>query len=57
MKQVLNRLREPSTWSGLAGLAVMAGMTQEEYTQYVLVGTGVIGFALSVFFPEQGKRG
>ena len=56
MKQILLRLREPSTWSGLAGLALVLGMTQDEFSKYALAIAGAIGFIFAVAFPEQGKK-
>ena len=54
-RALLTRLSEPSTWSGLAGLAVLLGMTQEEYIQYTLAITGLIGFVLAVILPEKSQ--
>ena len=56
MTKILHRLREPSTWSGLAGLAVLLGMTQDEWAQYSLAITGAIGFAIAILAPEQGPK-
>ena len=56
MHTILKRLSEPSTWSGLAGLALLLGMTQEEYTKYTLAIIGGVGFLLAVAFPEKGDK-
>jgi hypothetical protein len=56
MDFIINRLREPSTWSGIAALAVALGMgippgTVEAITQ---VGVGLAGLA-AVVLRERGK--
>lgn len=56
MNFILNRLREPSTWSGLASIAVALGLgfppgTIEAITQ---IGIGIAGLA-GVVLSERGK--
>lgn len=55
MHFILNRLREPSTWSGLASFAIALGLgippgTLEAVTQ---IGIGVAGLA-GVLLSERG---
>lgn len=54
MNAVLNRLREPSTWAGLAVLAqIVAGPGSEALGQSIAqVGTGLAGL-LAVFLAEK----
>lgn len=50
----LNRLREPSTWAGIGGLAVQLGANPDK----VNVASQVVGCvlaALAVFLPERSK--
>lgn len=56
MVKIIARLREPSTYSGLAGVAILLGMTQEGFAQYVLAVSGLVGFVASVFLPEKGEN-
>lgn len=56
MSFIFNRLREPSTWSGLAAVAVSLGLgvppgTIEAVTQ---IGVGLFGLA-GIFLPERLK--
>jgi len=56
MEFIFNRMREPSTWSGLASLAVAFGLgippgTVEAVTQ---LGVGIAGLA-AVFLRERGQ--
>lgn len=58
MEFILNRIREPSTWSGIASLAVAFGLgippgTVEAVTQ---VGVGVAGL-FAVFLRERAGNG
>ena len=56
MNFIINRLREPSTWSGIASIAVALGLgippgALEAVTQ---IGVGLAGLA-GVFLAEKGK--
>jgi hypothetical protein len=53
--QVLALLREPSTWSGLAVLAVLAGMTIEQFQAIANAGAAVAA-AVSVLKREGPSR-
>ena len=47
----LNRAKEPSTWAGLAGLAVVFGVTAEQWS---MVGNAVaaVAAAIAMFIAE-----
>lgn len=56
MQYILNRFREPSTWSGIASIAVALGLgippgTVEAVTQ---VGVGLAGLA-AIFLREKSQ--
>lgn len=58
MKYILNRLAEPSTWTGLASIAIALGLgvppgTIEAVTQ---LGIGIAGLA-GVVLRERGNGG
>lgn len=50
--KVIKRMREPSSWAGLAALGVLFGMNPEQVQS--LAGAGVaIASVLAVFLPEK----
>lgn len=54
MKALLLRLSEPSTYAGLAGLAVVLGMTAEEYMTYAAALAGVFS-TIAVILGEKSQ--
>jgi len=56
MKQVLLRLKEPSTWTALGGLALAAGISSEEWVQYSAFGAALAAFVLGVVLKEKGEE-
>ena len=48
---LINRLKEPSTWAGLAGIFLIAGVSVEDFDTYVLAASGFFGF-LAIILPE-----
>lgn len=44
MKALLLRLSEPSTYAGLAGLALALGLSTEDFQGYANAVAGVFGF-------------
>lgn len=54
MKKTTQRLKEPSTWAGLAGLAVLFGASVEE-AQAVANAVGGLAGLVAVFMPERGQ--
>jgi len=52
--KVLDRLKEPSTYSGLAALAILFGISMEEFQLYANVAASVAALA-STFIPEKKK--
>lgn len=55
MQFLLNRLREPSTWAGLAGLATTVGANPTKVNAVSAVVAAVLS-ALAVFVPESGAN-
>jgi hypothetical protein len=53
MKKFLNRLREPSSWAGLAALGSLAGLSLPPETMQAIVqaATGIAAVA-AVLLPE-----
>jgi len=50
----LNRLREPSTWAGFAGIAVAMGANPDKVSITAQAVAGVLS-ALAVFLPERSN--
>ena len=48
------RLKEPSTWAGLAGLAVLFGASVEEASA-VAHAVGAVAGLVAVFMPERAQ--
>lgn len=44
MKLLVDRLKEPSTWAGLAGIAMLMGLSTDQFNLYVQAVTGVLTF-------------
>jgi len=51
MKTLIDRLKEPSTWAGLAGLGLLFGMSRDEFDIYVGAITGALAF-VSIILKE-----
>jgi len=49
----LNRLREPSTWAGLGGIALSLGANPDKVNVTAQAVAAILG-ALAVFLPEKG---
>lgn len=54
-KMILQRLKEPSTWASLGGLALAAGVSSEDWIQYSAFGAALASFVLGVVFAEKGE--
>jgi len=52
LNTLLKRAAEPSTWAGLAGLAIAAGLTEPEWTAISGV-LAAVAAAIAVFLPEK----
>ena len=56
MKQLAQRMREPSSWAGIAAILTLAAphlhLTAEAIDLLVQAGTGVAGL-IAIFMPEQ----
>ncbi|WP_423197140.1 hypothetical protein DFLDMN_000716 [Cupriavidus sp. H19C3] len=50
----LQRLREPSTWAGFAGMAIALGANPDKVNVVAQV-VGAVVSAVAVFMPEKGK--
>jgi len=53
LDNIIARLKEPSTYAGLAGLALLVGVTTEQFDLYVNSAAGV--FAFIAIFLSEGK--
>lgn len=51
-KALLKRLKEPSTYAGLAGLALIAGVSVEQFQLYTNTVAGIFGF-MSIILGER----
>ncbi|MFN3231686.1 MAG: hypothetical protein ACE363_05950 [Alphaproteobacteria bacterium] len=51
MKTVIGRLREPSSWAGLAGAAILLGATDAEVQMWANAAAGLCAF-LALILPE-----
>jgi len=48
MKTIIARFSEPSTYAGLAGIAMIFGMSVEDFQSYANAIAGLFGFAAIV---------
>lgn len=55
MKRIFARLREPSTWAGLAMLAAAFGVPAMQVEAVTQIAVAVCG-AVSVFMPESAGK-
>lgn len=55
MERIVNRLKEPSTYAGLMGIAVVLGVTTEGFDMYVNAAAGVFAF-VSIILKEVGAE-
>ena len=55
LKDLLNRLKEPSTYAGLGGGAMLLGINMPEFQQWINAAAGVALF-LSVFIKEAKSK-
>lgn len=53
MRKLIRRLKEPSTYAGLAGLALLLGITTETFDMYANAAAGLFGFA-AILMGEPG---
>lgn len=44
MSNIIDRLKEPSTYAGLAGIALAMGLTLEDFSMYAHAAAGLFGF-------------
>jgi hypothetical protein len=51
MKKVFKRLKEPSTWAGLAAIAILFGVEPEK-ANGIAQALGVVAGAVAVMLPE-----
>ena len=51
----LNRVKEPSTWAGLAGLAVVFGVSSKQWS---MIGNAVsaVAAAIAIFVSETNAK-
>lgn len=53
MNALIERLKEPSTYAGLAGIALIVGINAEQFQEYVSAVAGV--FAFVAMFMKEAK--
>lgn len=51
MKNIIDRFKEPSTYAGLMGVAMLVGLTTEQFQMYANAIAGVFGF-IAIIFAE-----
>jgi hypothetical protein len=51
LKTIFNRLKEPSTWAGLAGLAILFGVDPVKINAITTAAVAV-GSSAAIFLPE-----
>jgi hypothetical protein len=44
VQMLIDRLKEPSSWAGLAGIALLAGLSMDDFNLYVQAITGALAF-------------
>jgi hypothetical protein len=54
MESLLSRLKEPSTYAGLAGLALLLGFQTEEWQNWINASAGIFAF-VSIILGESKK--
>ncbi len=55
MKAIIDRLAEPSTYAGLAAVAVAVGVSTEQFQIYAAAAAGLFGF-IAMFVKEKGGQ-
>lgn len=54
MERIINRLKEPSTYAGLAAVALASGMNMDKFQMYANALAGLFGF-ISIMMKEVGS--
>ena len=54
--RLINRLKEPSTYAGLAAVALVLGYSAEDFQTYANAAAGLCAF-LSIILAEAGSEG
>jgi len=54
MKAALRRLREPSSWAGLSGAALLLGVSDADFQLWAHAAAGLCAF-LALVLPEAGS--
>ena len=54
MDAIVKRLSEPSTYAGLAGAALLLGVSSDEWMTYASAAAGLFAF-LAIFLGEKGE--
>lgn len=53
LNYIVARLKEPSTYAGLAGLALVVGITAEDWAAYSTIAIGIAS-GLAMLMSERG---
>jgi len=54
LERIVNRLKEPSTYAGLGGAAMLFGLSMDKFQMYANAAAGVALF-VSIFMKEVGS--
>lgn len=52
--EIINRLKEPSTYAGLSALALLLGVSNEEFQTYSLAASGLFA-TVALFLKEKSS--
>ena len=55
MTKVIDRLKEPSTYAGLMGIALIAGVSMEQFEVWASAAAGVFAF-VALILKEAGAE-
>jgi len=53
-RNLIDRLKEPSTYAGLSGIALLIGVSSEEFQMYAGAAAGLFAFA-AIILKETGN--
>lgn len=56
IRYLINRLREPSTWAGLAGLALALGISEAEWQVWSAAAAALASLAAMLLFERSDSE-
>lgn len=54
VERIINRLKEPSTYAGLAAISLASGLSMDKFQLYANAAAGLFGF-VSIIIKEVGS--